>query len=129
MKISQKFIKFLFIGGYNTIICLIIFKLLIQFNFNYLLASGLMNIFGIVHGYVLNAKLLYHSTLSFHRLFKYFNVYAIAFVLNLIAMYILVSLLHVAPFISQVLTTAVLTILNYQLVKIFVFAIKKENIQ
>ena len=83
-----------------------------------------MNIFGIIEGYILNAKLLYKLKLRFRELFKYFNVYAIAFILNLVFMFCFVSFWNMPKLPAQILTTGILTILNYQLIKLFVF--KKE---
>ena len=121
MKLNKNFIKFLAIGSFNTLLCLLLFKWLLSFNINYLLASAIMNLFGILEGYILNAKLLYKTNLVLHELLKYFNVYAVAFTVNLLLMYALVSWLDLPKFSAQILTTAILTIINYQLVKLFVF--------
>lgn len=124
MLINKNFIKFLLIGGSNTVICMILFWGLNKIGFNYLLSSALMNIFGIIEGYILNAKLLYKTNLKLKELFKYFNVYAVAFVLNLIMMYVFVSCMHIQKLLAQILTTGILTIINYQIVKLFVFKSK-----
>lgn len=80
-----------------------------------------MNLFGILEGYILNAKLLYKAKLEFKELFKYFNVYAIAFILNLVLMFAFVSFFSIQKLLAQILTTGILTILNYQIVRLFVF--------
>ena len=122
LKLSKHFTSFLFIGGFNTLVCMLVFWLFSdKLKFNYLLSSGIMNIFGIIEGYILNAKFLYKTKLKFKELLKYFNVYAIAFILNLLLMYLFVSILGVQKICAQILTTGILTLLNYQIVKLFVF--------
>jgi len=123
----DNFIKFLIIGGINTTICMIVFKGLIYISCNYLITSALMNIFGIVEGYFLNCKFVYNSSPNFKELSKYFYVYAVSFCLNLVIMYLLVGKSSIAELPAQITTTAILTVLNYLLVKVFVFTNKKNH--
>ncbi len=118
------FIKFLFIGGFNTAVCMLLFWLLNRTGLNYLLSSGLMNVFGVIEGYILNAILLYKSKIRFKDLLKYGNVYLFAFIANLLLMYGFVTGLNLPKLFSQILTTGLLTIINYQIIKLFVFKVK-----
>lgn len=118
----MKLLKFLIIGSINTLICMILFEALILTGLNYLISSALMNIFGIIEGYLLNARFVYKTEAKIKALLKYSNVYAVSFILNLSIMYLLVTLLHQQELVAQIITTGILTIMNYFLVKIIVFA-------
>ena len=74
LQLNYNVIKFILIGGFNTLVCLALFWLLISCGINYLIASALMNVFGVIEGYTLNAKLLYRTKLEFVMFIKYSNI-------------------------------------------------------
>lgn len=125
LNVNGRFFKFLCIGVLNTAVCIAIFIGLNAIGLNYLLSSSLMNIFGVVEGYTLNAIFLYRTKLSYRDLFKYFNVYVVAFFLNMLLMYLLVSCLNIQKLLSQLITALILAILNYHIIKLFVFKVQK----
>jgi putative flippase GtrA len=116
-------IRFLFIGGFNTMLCLIVYYLLLKLNLHYLVASSITNIFGILNGFLLNSILVFKHRAKLSRLLRYLFVYAISFLLNIFIMYVFVGVLYLPKFISQIITIAILAIFNYQLIKRVVFSI------
>lgn len=120
------FYIYLFTGGMNTVISLLLFALMIRVGINYLLASCITYVFGIIEGYIFSALWVFKHKIKFSGLFKYSGVYAIAFVINLVLMYLAVEVLLLHKILAQIIVTGILTIANYQLVKIFVFHSKKS---
>lgn len=125
MKNKARFFVYLFTGGMNTIISLLLFALMVQSGINYLLASCITYVFGIIEGYIFSSLWVFKHKIKFSGLFKYSGVYAIAFVINFILMYLAVEILLLHKILAQIIVTGILTIANYQLVKIFVFHSKK----
>lgn len=114
-------LRYLFIGGFNTLMSLLVYYALIYFNINYLLASAVTNIFGVVEGFVLNSLIVFRHKIKWSGLFKYSSVYGLSFIISLLLMYILVDTSHVSKFIAPIINTGVITVINYYLVKRFVF--------
>lgn len=125
--IKKTFIKYLLSGGTNTLISLAIFTIMVHFGVNYLFASSFVYIYGIIQGYVFNCKFVFHTQVIWQGLLRYSGVFAISFILNLILMYIGVDIFHLQKLVSQIIVTGMLTILNYQLIKLFVFEKKIED--
>lgn len=118
---SSKFFKFLVSGGLNTLICLFLYWVLIKANFNYILASTLMFVFGVLEGYILSAIFIFKHRINLFHLAKYTSVYLSSYVVNIIILTGLVELIGFSHFMAQVVTSALVAMLNYFLVKVFVF--------
>lgn len=118
---SSKFFKFLISGGLNTLVCLLLYWVLIKVNVNYILASTLMFIFGVIEGYILSAIFIFKHKINLLHLVKYISVYLSSYVVNIIILAALVELMGLSHFMAQVVTSALVAVLNYFLVKIFVF--------
>ena len=69
--LSSKFFKFLISGGLNTLVCLLLYWVLIKVNVNYILASTLMFIFGVIEGYILSAIFIFKHRINLFHLAKY----------------------------------------------------------
>ena len=69
-KIEQ--IRFLFVGGLNTIVGYGTYALLIMMNLNYLLANTISTIVGVIHSYIWNRNftfLIFKFILFFKKSF------------------------------------------------------------
>lgn len=120
-SLNSRFFKFLVSGGLNTLICLLLYWVLIKFNVNYILASTLMFIFGVVEGYILSAIFVFKHKINLAHLAKYTLVYLSSYAVNIIVLTGLVELIGFSHFMAQVVTSAVVAVLNFFLVKVFVF--------
>lgn len=119
--LHSRFFKFLISGGLNTLICLLLYWILIHNQVNYILASTLMFIFGVIEGYILSAVFIFKHKVNFLHLVKYTSVYLSSYVLNIAILAACVELIGLSHFMAQVVTSALVAVLNYFLVKIFVF--------
>jgi putative flippase GtrA len=103
-------LRYLFVGGFNTIMSLLVYYILVYFGANYLLATAITSIFGVIEGFILNSLIVFKHKVRWSGLLKYGLVYGLSFVLSLGIMFILVD-------------TLAITIINYCLIKRFVFVI------
>jgi putative flippase GtrA len=120
---KYKGLRFLFAGGLNTVICLILFAILINIGLNYLLASTMVFIFGIIEGYLLSAVLVFRHKINFRPLLRYSLVYLVSYVVNITLLYICVDFIKLSELNGQIITSLLIAALNYALVKKLVFKI------
>jgi putative flippase GtrA len=120
---EKKLVLFVIFGGVNTIITLALYYLLLLLGINYLIASSIVYIAGIVIGYIFNSLFVFqtNSIKSPGKFSKYLIVYIISFFINMALMYFFVTGSGFNNFLSQVLVVIILTIWNYFLCKKIVF--------
>lgn len=124
---QSRFFKFLISGGLNTLICLFLYWVLIHHQVNYILASTVMFIFGVIEGYILSAIFIFKHKINVLHLVKYATVYLSSYVVNIAILAACVELVGMSHFMGQVVTSALVAVLNYFLVKMFVFRQKTVN--
>lgn len=120
---KYKGLRFLFTGGLNTVICLILFAILINIGLNYLLASTVVFVFGVIEGYLLSAVLVFRHKINFRPLLRYSLVYLVSYVVNITLLYICVDFIKLSDLNGQIVTSLLVAALNYALVKKLVFKI------
>ena len=114
-----RLVKFLFSGGLNTLICLILFGCLIKIGLNYLLASSVMFVFGVVEGYLLSAVLVFSHKINLRHLLQYSGVYLSSYCCNIGILAGCVEFLHCDKLVAQLISCLSVALLNYFLVKLF----------
>lgn len=119
--LKNRFIGFLFIGVFNTALSLILYAILLWLHVNYMLASAITFIFGVLEGFILNSLLVFKTKPHFKLLLKFTGVYTISMTLNLLMMHIFVEWFVIDKFVAQVITCALLAVINFYLVKNFVY--------
>ena len=119
--IKYPLVRYLFVGGLNTVISILLYNILLFFKMNYLLATAITNVFGVIEGFLLNSYIVFGQKPKFSTLFKYSTIYAISFVLNLIIMNILVGFMGVSKYLALYPAIVLVTIINYFLIKKFLF--------
>ena len=114
-------IRFLVIGTTNSVICFFLYAGLLKLHLYYLLASLLTFITGVLFGFMLNSLVVFKHKPHFIKLTKYFGLYCITCILNLSIMYLFVDILSLNKLLAQIFTMGIIAVLNYYLIKIFVF--------
>lgn len=120
---KYKGLRFLFTGGLNTVICLILFAILINIGLNYLLASTVVFVFGVIEGYLLSAVLVFRHKINFRPLLRYSLVYIASYVVNIMILYSCVEFIPLSKINGQIVAALLVAVLNYALVKKVVFKI------
>ncbi len=118
----QQLILYIIVGGFNTILSLFIYYFLLIINCNYLIASTLAYIFGIVLGFLMNAKTVFNSqNIHYKKFLKYVILYVISYVVNIFILYLLVNLCSLNKLFAQVISTLFLVFINFNVIKHFIF--------
>lgn len=107
---EREFIRFLAIGGVNTIIGQIAYLLLLNL-LEYRLANTVSYVGGVFLSYGLNARYVFRQPLALKQALRYPAVYIVQLALSTLFLTILVETLHVpetfAPLLSIALTVPV----------------------
>jgi putative flippase GtrA len=123
---TNKFIGFLFIGSFNTMLCLILYAVLLKLGMHYIIATTVTFVFGVIEGYALNSFLVFKTKPHFRALIKFAMVYLISLMLNLTFMYAQVEWLNIDKLMAQIITSIILAGVNFYLIKIFVYRIRSN---
>lgn len=121
---ANKLIGFLFVGSFNTMMALTLYTALLWLEIDYILASCISFIFGVFEGYILNSLLVFKTRPQFKSLLRFSLVYCISLLLNLVMMYLQVEYLHLGKLVAQIITSLVLAMVNFYLIKIFVYRLR-----
>ena len=115
------FIKFCIVGVTNVIISYTVYYILLASGLNYLLASAIAYITGMLNGYIWSSKFVFKKNKSINNMMKYFIVYVSALFINLGIMYICVDTYNMHKLIAPIFAIGIGTIYNYSLNKIWTF--------
>lgn len=125
--VSKQFLKFCLIGLESTILNYLVFLVLFVFlGVHYLIAGGLGFISGTIPGYVFNKIYSFESDRRNIIAFPiYLGVYAFSLVFTIVSLKLLVDFVGINPLISNLITIAITTIINFFGIKILAFQNKK----
>ncbi len=111
---SYRWFRFLFVGGINTIVGYGSYALLIFFKINYLLATTLSTIIGVINSYVWNRKFTFKSNKSVKKeIPKFVSIYLISYCAGMIIIYILVSKLNMNEYLAGLLNLVSTTLISW----------------
>ncbi|MCM8709617.1 GtrA family protein [Clostridium sp. SYSU_GA19001] len=125
-----KLLKFLIVGGINTLISLLVFYILNKIlAVNYFISSACGYICGMFNSYILNKKWTFEDSDNniLSQFIKFAAINGISLLINLFAMYILIDKLYIDSFIAQIFATVFSTASNYIGSRVLVF--KKLKIE
>ncbi|MFD0716748.1 GtrA family protein [Paenibacillus sp. GCM10027626] len=118
-KFDRQFIRFLFVGGLNTIFGYAVFSLFLYFNFHYTIASLLSTLLGILFNFKTIGRLVFEN--KNNRLFyRFMAVYLIMYLLNILLLKLLSSVFSNLYYLAAVLIIP-MAILSFLLNKSIVF--------
>ncbi|MBE9388507.1 GtrA family protein [Vagococcus salmoninarum] len=120
-------LMYLVMGGITTFINIFVFWLFnSQFGLNYTIANIIAWFFSVLFAYVSNKFYVFESTnTSLKTLIKeassFFFFRVLSLFMDLIAMYVCISLLGINPLIAKILANVIVLIANYGFSKFFIF--------
>lgn len=78
--------------------------------------------FSIFSGYLLNSKFAFqYKTPSFTKFFEYSSLYISTYILNFIFLYVFVDIMALEPILSQLISTLLIAITNFIVLKNLIF--------
>jgi putative flippase GtrA len=122
---SIRFIRFLFVGGINTLFSYLVFSVFILLQFHYAIASFLATILGILFNFFTTGKIVFNNN-DPKLLFRFFGVYGIIYLFNLLGLKIFNDY-QVNLLIAGAILVFPSAILSYFLNKVLVFRVKKQQ--
>ena len=123
---SIRFIRFLLVGGINTLFGYFVFSVLILLQIHYAIASLLATILGVLFNYFTTGRIVFNNSDS-KLLIKFFGVYGITYLINLLFLKIFDSY-QVNMLIAGAILIFPMAFLSYFLNKTFVFQVENDKI-
>lgn len=117
--IKNKFIRFLFAGGLNTLFGYGFFAFLLWLGLHYALASLFATFFGILFNFKTTGVIVFNSHNNL-LIFKFFAVYGIIYILGVLGLY-LFDLFSISAYIGGAILILPMSCLSFILNKNFVF--------
>jgi len=118
-KFDKRFIRFLFVGGLNTLFGYGVFALLIFLGLHYVLAVTLGTIIGILFNFKTTGLIVFKSNDN-NLIYKFFGVYVVVYVINLVGLRIF-NQLNVSNYIAGAVMLLPVAVISFLLMKTFVF--------
>lgn len=116
---NKQFIRFLLVGGLNTLFGYSLFALLIWVGLAYPIAIGLATAGGIAINFQTTGRLVFGSA-PLQRSGRFVAVYAVVYVINVVAVSLLLQL-GLNVYVANALVILPLALLTYVLQRTFVF--------
>ena len=118
----QQFIKFGLVALSYNLFAYAIYAGLVALKCNYLLASSISFIIGILVSYFMNNIYVFEvKKYQTRAIIKFFIFYSVMLFINLNILRILVSLLHINAYFAQLVLMVLYAIFSYNVMKLFIF--------
>ena len=118
-NIDRRFVKFLFVGGINTLFSYCVYSLVWFSSHNLILSTLLQYIIGILFNFKTTGSIVFKNKNN-GLIFKFVGVYIIAYFFNLASLKIL-YLLHCNMYVAFWIVVFPVAMLSFTLMKKFVF--------
>jgi len=119
-KNLKQFIKFAIVGFINNLFGYLLFLILLKTNISYVLA--ITYLFNLTLSYFLQSIYTFNSKKNIIQIIKFYGSYLLIYFLNLIYLSFFKEYLNINAGISQIIIIPQIAILNYFILKFFVFA-------
>lgn len=128
--LSKEVIFYIIFGVLTTIVNLLVFYILTHLHLDENLSNIIAILVAVLFAYFTNRKLVFNSTaITFKENLKEFYKFmlgrAFTMILEIVGFYLLFNILNIQEFISKLLITIIVIILNFFISKFFAF--KKSN--
>lgn len=111
---NRQEIRFLIVGGLNTLVGYGIFAILVYFQINYLLANTISTIIGVAHSYLWNRFFTFKSKEKAGKEFvKFISVYVVSYLLGSITLILFKNVLHISPYLAGLLNLGFTTLISW----------------
>lgn len=124
---SYQPIRFLFVGGLNTLVGYGVYALLIYMGVNYLIANTISTIIGIAHSYLWNRFFTFKSkNKAIKEITKFVSVYIVSYLIGMCTLFIFKDKLNISAYIAGLINLVITTLISYFGHKYYSF--KKDEI-
>lgn len=110
----KKFIKFSFVGVINTIVFYVIYFILLQLDFSYVVSLTVGTIAGIINSFLWNKFYTFKSKkLSLSETLKFLAVAGVQYVVNLAVVHICVSYIGISAELAGIIAICISVFVSY----------------
>ena len=125
----RNFIKFIMVAGIYNLLTYIVYAILIFIKSNYLLASIISFIFGVVISYVMNKKIVFQhqherNPHQYKLMLRYFLFYLALLGFNLLLLHTFVTNLNINAYLAQIIVIMCSALISYNFMRKFIFNTK-----
>lgn len=120
---SVRFLRFLVVGGVNTVFGYLVYAGFILLNLHYSLAALFSNIIGVIFNFFTTGRIVFDNRQP-SLILKFFGVYTVYYLLNLGVLKLLMSQ-GFSSLISGAIAALPMALVSYTLTRTFVFRPKK----
>lgn len=125
--LKQKQFRFLLVGGLNTLVGYGTYAILLTLEINYLIATTISTIIGIMHSYIWNKFFTFKSKEKVVKeIFRFIFIYFISYILGMISICFFVTVLNINEYIAGLMNLVLTTLISWFGHKNFSFQ-KNEN--
>ena len=112
--LNKQEIRFLFVGGLNTIVGYGIYAILVYFQLNYLLANTISTLLGVAHSYLWNRFFTFKSKEKAGKeLIKFISVYLLSYILGSFTLFFFKSILNISPYFAGLINLIFTTLISW----------------
>lgn|SRR5574344_402256 len=111
---NKKEIRFLFVGGLNTLIGYGTYALFIYLNMNYFLANLLSTVIGVFHSYLWNRFFTFKShDRAINEILRFIMVYFISFIFSNLVLFVFVTKLNMNKYLVGLISLIFTTLISW----------------
>ena len=111
---SYQPIRFLFVGGLNTLVGYGVYALLLYIGVNYLIANTISTIIGVAHSYLWNRFFTFKSkNKALKEITKFVSVYIISYLIGMCTLYIFKDKLNISAYLAGLINLVITTLISY----------------
>jgi putative flippase GtrA len=116
---NAEFLKFVLVGGANTVLGYVLFALLTPF-MHYGIAYSISYGIGVVFAYVANSLFVFHEPLAWRKFMAFPLVYVVQYLIGITLLPVLIEVLRFDPLIAQPVVIVITMPVTYLLSRLIV---------
>ena len=112
--LNRQEIRFIFVGGLNTLIGYGLYALFVYIGINYLVSNTIATIIGVIHSFIWNKYFTFRSNKKIKdEVFKFISVYLISYTIGMITLYIIKDVFNISPYIAGLINLVITTLISF----------------
>ena len=112
--LNRQEIRFIFVGGLNTLIGYGLYALFVYIGINYLVSNTIATIIGVIHSFIWNKYFTFKSNKKIKdEIFKFISVYLISYTIGMITLYIFKDVCNISPYIAGLINLVITTLISF----------------
>lgn len=122
-RIMRQFVKFGFVGFFNTLLSLAIYYSMVSVGVHILIANAVAFILSVLNSYYWNNKYVFSKTTRGHvkALLRTYAAYSFTFILSTVLLYVMVNNLGISKYLAPLINLCFTIPVNFLINKLWAF--------